>query len=54
VRAAGKKPTFGLLKRGGKVFVKTVKNRSMEEFLPVIQGKILEKLVIYTGGWKAY
>jgi transposase-like protein len=42
------------LKRGGKVFVKIVKTCSKEELLPVIQGKILEKSVIYTGGWKAY
>ena len=52
--AAGKTPVFGLLKRGGKVFVKIVKNCSKEELLPVIQGKILEKSVIYTDGWKAY
>jgi transposase len=47
--AAGKTPVFGLAKRGGKVFVKIVKNCSKEELLPVIQGKILEKSVIYTG-----
>ena len=52
--AAGKTPVFGLLKRGGKVFVKIVKNCSKEELMPVIQGKILEKSVIYTDGWKAY
>jgi transposase len=52
--AAGKTPVFGLLKRGGKVFVKIVKNCSKDELLPVIQGKILEKSVIYTDGWKAY
>jgi transposase len=52
--AAGKTPVFGLLKRGGKVFVKIVKNCSKEELLPVIQGKILEKSVIYTDGWRAY
>jgi transposase-like protein len=52
--AAGKAPVFGLLKRGGKVFVKIVKNCSKEELLPVIQGKILEKSVVYTDGWRAY
>jgi transposase len=52
--AAGKTPVFGLLKRGGKIFVKIVKNCSKEELLPVIQGKILEKSVVYTDGWKAY
>jgi transposase len=52
--AAGKTPVFGLAKRGGKVFVKIVKTCSKEELLPVIQGKILEKSVVYTDGWKAY
>jgi transposase len=52
--AAGKTPVFGLLKRGGKVFVKIVKNCSKEQLMPIIQGKILEKSVIYTDGWKAY
>ena len=49
--AAGKTPVFGLLKRGGKVFVKIVQNCSKEELMPVIQGKILEKAVfIQTAG----
>ncbi|MDR0444464.1 MAG: IS1595 family transposase [Treponema sp.] len=52
--AAGKTPVFGLLKRGGKVFVKIVKNCSKEELMPIIQGKILEGAVIHTDGWKAY
>jgi len=52
--AAGKTPVFGLLKRGGRVFVKIVKNCSKEELLPIIQGKILEKSVVYTDGWRAY
>jgi len=52
--AAGKTPVFGLLKRGGKVFVRVVKNCSKDELMPIIQGKILEKSVIYTDGWKAY
>ena len=52
--AAGKTPVFGLLKRGGKVFVKAVENCSKEELMPVIQGKVLEDSVIHTDGWKAY
>jgi transposase len=40
--AEGKTPVFGLLKRGGKVFVKIVKNCSKGELLPVIQGKSLK------------
>ena len=52
--AAGKTPVFGLLKRGGKVYVKIVKNCSKEELMPVIRGKVLEKSVVYTDGWGAY
>ena len=52
--AAGKTPVFGLLKRGGKVYVKVVKNCTKDELMPVIQGKILEGSVIHTDGWKAY
>jgi len=52
--AAGKTPVFGLLKRGGKVFVKAVENCSREELMPVIQGKVPEGSVIHTDGWKAY
>jgi transposase-like protein len=52
--AAGKTPVLGLLKRGGKVFVKVVKNCTKDELMPVIQGKILEGSVIHTDGWKAY
>jgi len=33
---AGKTPVFGLLRRGGKVFVKAVENCSREELMPVI------------------
>ena len=40
--AAGKTPVFGLLKRGGKVYVKVVEKCSKDELMPVIQGKILE------------
>jgi transposase-like protein len=41
--AAGKTPVFGLLKRGGKVFVTIVPNCSKEALMPIIQGKILER-----------
>lgn len=52
--AAGKIPVFGLLKRGGKVFVTIVPNCSRDELMPIIQGKILEGSTIHTDGWKAY
>ena len=52
--AAGKTPVFGLLKRGGKVYVEIVKNSSKGELLPIIEGKILEGSTIHTDGWRAY
>jgi transposase-like protein len=52
--AAGKTPVFGLLKRGGKVFVSIVPNCSKEALMPIIQGQILEGSTIHTDGWKAY
>ena len=52
--AAGKTPVFGVLKRGGDVYVEVVKNCTKQELMPIIQGKILEGSTIYTDGWKAY
>lgn len=52
--AAGKTPVFGILKRGGKVFVNIVKNCSKEQLMPIIQGKVLEGSTVYSDGWKAY
>jgi len=52
--AAGKTPVFGILKRGGKVFITVVKNCSRDELMPIITGQILEKSTVYTDGWKAY
>ena len=49
----GKTPEFGVLKRGGKVYVEIVKNCSREELLPIIEGKILEGSTIHTDGWRA-
>ena len=48
--AAGKTPVFGLLKRGGKVFVTIVPNCSKEALMPIIQGQI----TVHTDGCKAY
>ena len=52
--AAGKTPVFGLLKRGGKVYVTVIKHPSKSELMPIIQGKILTGSTIHTDGWKAY
>ena len=52
--AAGKTPVFGLLKRGGKVFVTVVASCSRAALMPIIEGKVLEGSTIYSDGWKAY
>jgi len=52
--AAGKTPVFGLLKRGGKVFVTVVASASRAALMPIIEGKVLEGSTIYSDGWKAY
>lgn len=52
--AAGKTPVFGLLKRGGKVFVAVVPNCSKASLMPIIEGKVLEGSTIHSDGWKAY
>ncbi len=33
---------------------KIITNCSQKEFLPVIKGKVLEGLTVYTDGWKSY
>jgi len=52
--AAGKTPVFGILKRGGQVFLAVVNGCSKKELMPIIQGKILESSTVYTDGWGAY
>lgn len=52
--AAGKTPVFGVLKRGGKVYVNIVKNCSRDQLLPILRGKALEGSTIYSDGWRAY
>lgn len=52
--AAGKTPVFGILKRGGKVYVNIVKNCSKGQLMPIIQGKVLEGSTVYSDGWRAY
>ena len=52
--AAGKTPVFGILKRGGSVYVNVVKKCSKAQLMPIIQGKILEGSTIHSDGWKAY
>lgn len=52
--AVGKIPVVGVLKRGGRVYTKIVKNCSREQILPILKGKILEESTVFTDGWKSY
>ncbi len=52
--AREKIPVVGVLKRGGKVYTKVVKNCSREQILPILKGKILDESTVYTDGWKSY
>jgi transposase len=52
--ARGKIPVFGMLKRGDKVYTQIVKNCSMSELMPIIQGKADKGAVLFTDGFKTY
>lgn len=52
--AQGKIPVFGMLKRGDKVYTQIVKNCSVSQLLPIIQGKADTDAIIYSDGFKTY
>jgi transposase len=52
--ARGKIPVFGMLKRGDKVYTQIVKNCSISELMPIIQGKADKGAVLFTDGFKTY
>ena len=52
--AAGKVVVFGILKRGGKVFTKVVKDTGTETLLPLITRKIAPDSVVYTDCYRSY
>jgi transposase-like protein len=52
--ALGKTPVFGILKRGGLVFVTVVRNCSKNNILPIIKGHVLTGSTIHTDGWRSY
>jgi transposase len=52
--ARGKIPVFGMLKRGDKVYTQVVKNCSMSELMPIIQGKADTGAIIYSDGFRTY
>lgn len=52
--AAGKVPVFGLLKRGGKVFVLPINDASSDTLMPIIRKKIKPDSVVYTDAFRSY
>ena len=52
--ARGKVPVFGILKRGGEVHLTIVKNCSRAQLLPVLKGKVLDGVRVYSDGWRPY
>lgn len=52
--SSGKVPVFGLLKRGGKVFTKIIKDASSASLLPIIQQKIVPDSIVYSDSWRGY
>ena len=52
--AAGKVPVFGLLKRGGKVFVLPVADAKSATLMPIIRKKIKPDSLVYTDTFRSY
>ena len=52
--AAGKVPVFGLLKRGGRVYTKTIPDASGGTLVPIIKRKVVPDSIVYTDCWKGY
>jgi transposase len=52
--AIEKIPVFGILKRGDKVYTQIVKNCTVSELLPIIEGKVNKDSIIYTDSFKTY
>jgi transposase len=50
----GKTIVFGILKRGGKVYVQVVENCKQETLLPISKKVIKPNSIIYTDGFRAY
>lgn len=52
--AAGKVAVFGVLKRGGMVYVKVVTDTKSTTLMPVITRKIAPDSVVYTDSYRSY
>ena len=45
-------PVFGILKRGGEVYLTIVKNCSKAQLLPILKGKVLDGARVYSDEWR--
>ncbi len=52
--AVGKVAVFGMLKRGGKVYVKIVPDTKTATLLPIITRKIAPDSIVYTDSYRSY
>jgi len=51
---AGKIPVFGLLKRGGRVYTKTIPDASSTTLLPIIERKVIPDSIVNSDSWRGY
>ena len=51
---AGKIPVFGLLKRGERVYTKTIPDASSATLLPIIGRKVVPNSIVYSDSWRGY
>jgi transposase len=52
--ASGEIPVFGLLKRGDKVYTKTIPDASSAILMPIIERKSVPDSIVYSDGWRGY
>lgn len=52
--AAGKVPVFGLLKRGGKVYAKIIRDANNVSLIPIIERKVVPDSIVYSDSWRGY
>ncbi len=52
--AAGKVPVFGLLKRGGRVYVAVVPDCTATTLLPIIHEQVTPDSIVYTDSFRSY
>lgn len=52
--ASSKIPVFGLLKRGGKVYVIMIKDTKTSTLMPIIRQKIEPDSIVYTDSYRSY